>query len=215
MRRIGDHLRAIGEMHVAAEIGLLDVRRTPVWSRRPTSPRAPGDRRPATLPRAARVSRYSTLPPNVALCRPVFGAPVAVNVADRMRFAGASPSGGRSTWTFSLALRFVTVFPSGDSASSTVFPAIRLPGPVPSPGSWTTAFSNSVRMLERPSVVGVGQVDIARRHVLRPAAVPAADDPAVAAELQQPHALIVFGQQDRDVIGVDGRALRRGCAPSA
>ena len=174
--RVGGDLRAVGEMHVAVEIRLLDGAEARLRRRRSgvSDARDALDRRDASAaPRASRDTRRCRRMSRSAGRRRA--RPWPTSVAERMRLAGASPSAGRSTWTFSVAFRLVTVVAVGRHrdvdrlAGDARPPALRR-----SPGSCTTAFSIELRALQRASVVGVGQIDVARRHRLRAAAVAAA-----------------------------------------
>ncbi len=90
---------------------------------------------------------------------------------------------GRSTCTCSVAVRLVTVVPSGAMAMVMLRPAMRRPGGARAPGSCDGGVLGENRVLDRLAVLAVGQVDVASGHVLRPAA--GAGDPAVAAQLHR------------------------------
>ena len=218
---VGGDLRAVGEMDVAVEIRLLDGAEAGLRLHGQRQRARDALDRGRVLPRARasrgtrRCRRRSR---SAGRCR----APLSpVSVADRMRLAGAAPSAGRSTWTFSVALRLVTrACRPGPWPMSIVLAAIRLPALPPLPGSCTTLSSTSSACCSvRPSSAYVrsmsrADMDCGPRRA-------AAADAAVAAQLQLLHALVVFGQANGDLVGVDdppfGRDVRafRSAACSA
>ena len=165
---VGGDLRAVGEMDVAVEIRLLDGAEARL--------RLHGQRQRArdaldrgdVLPRRAasrdtrRCRRRSR---SAGRCR----APLSpVSVADRMRLAGRSPSAGRSTWTFSVALRLVSgACRPGPCAMSIVLAGDPAAGAPAAAWKLHDAVFHEQRVLERAPVVGVRQIDVARRHGLR------------------------------------------------
>ena len=116
---------AVDEAHVAAKVGALDGAET----RLGVDDQAGGSGAPVERRRLAGGGPGFGEVDAAFEDRVLYPLPWCPRRAQRRRSdppAGLSPSAGRSTWTFSCAVRFVTVAPSGDMRISIVVPAMRL-----------------------------------------------------------------------------------------